>query len=296
MTLTPKRFYQLTILYVIILLPLGFWLAKSIIVFVTLIFLLSSIYIIRLYLKPPIHPEFISLFWVNCFLVIMLFILTDFGGIKDKYVENKSQLEQYSGIVPKTFMQTRGRHSTNYLGIGLKGFHCENHANDTCNKIYAYHGQKATLWYQPDTSSGNLVYEIQINGKKIYDFDSQRALFLQEKSKQTRQWSWTFLLVFLPNLWLAWQNRKIRKTLPQMTDEQVAELNKNIQENTEPVGCLGLIGVTFFMITCIASGVFAWRMFIKGDIATAVLLSVTSIVSAFLTYFCAKPSKKSPNS
>lgn len=291
--ITAKNFYYISIIYTVIMLPLGFWLAEKIIIFVSLLILLPAIWFTKFYQKPPINPNLMNLFWLIPFVVSVLFLLNGLD-IKDNFVENKSQLQQITGTIPEksTYIKSSRYYSTTFLELGDKRFHCENNVHDACHNIYQYKGQKAIVWYQPNTANGNLAYEIEVNGQKIYQFEKQKAVFLEQKSVATRQWFWTFILLVLPTIWLGWQDRKIRKSLPKMTPEQVAEFQKQLNENTESVGCLGLIGMMFFLVVSITSGTFAMILYIAKDIPSSVLLGFVTILTAFFTYLCVKPTKK----
>mgnify|MGYP000610244483 CR=1 FL=1 len=279
------------------MLPLGFWLAKPIVIFIALFILLLAIWSSKFYQKPPINPNLMNLFWLIPFIVSVLFLLNGLD-IMDNFVEHKSQLEQITGIIPEksTYIKASRYYSTTFLELADKRFHCTDNVHDACHNIYQYKGQKATVWYQPNTANGNLAYEIEVNGKKIYEFDSQKALFLEQKSVAIHQWFWTFVLLVLPTIGLGWQDRRIRKSLPKMTQEQVAEFQKQLNENTESAGCLGLIGMALFLTISIISGTFTMIMFIAKDMASSALLGFVTVLTAFFTYLSVKPAKKRPTS
>lgn len=237
-----------------------------------------------------------NLYWAIPFIVGIFFLLHGLN-IQDDFVENKSQLQQITGVIPEknTYKKSSRYYSTTYLEVADKAFHCMNNVHDDCHRIYQYKGQVATILYQPNTANGNLAYEIVINNEPIYEFNQQKAFFLQQKSLETHQWLWTLVLLVLPTIWLGCIDRKIRKSLPKMTKEELANFQKWQNENTESTGCLGFFGMMIFLTISIGCGTFSMIMFMGNDLPSAFLLAVVTVITAFVTYLCVKPKKKTSN-
>lgn len=294
--ISPKNFYHLTIAYIALVVPLGLWLADPLMIFVSLIPLLPTILFSKAYLKPPISPNFPNIFWLVSAIVMITFLMQG-QDITDSFVENKNQLQQITGVIPEnnTYIRYGRSYSTTYLKIADKAVHCADNTHDDCHKIYQYKGQPATVWYQPNTTNGNLAYEIQVNNLPIYEFDSQKALFIQQKNQRTHQWIWTFVLLGLPTLWLGWIDRKIRKSLPTMTKEEFEVAKKQQLAEYEPVGCLGLIFCTIFVGIAICCFLYTILLFMQHTLDSAIKWAGATFIFSYLTYLSIKPKKKNLN-
>jgi len=106
-----------------------------------------------------------------------------------------------------------------YLSCGI------NIGHNPCDLIYDYHGQTATIYWQPIgeyEKYHNLAYEVTVNDQIIYQFDKQLSYFISEQKLMKQQAYWFLSFYIFPLLLLLIiiiiNNRKI-KTLNQNTDD-----------------------------------------------------------------------------
>lgn len=286
-TISPKNFFCLTIAYTVLVVSLGIWLAEPYIIFIAFFILLLANLVSWRYLKPPIPPSATYYFWAIPIMTVIFFYAV--GGIaRDKDVENKTQLEQVVGTIPATHTEIKSRRSSStFVNIGDVAIHCSPSIYDDCEKIFQYKGQTASVWYQPNTSKGNLAYEIQVNNEPIYEFSQQKAVFMQYKNKKTHQWIWTFILLGFPPLILGWLDRQVRNSLPKMTHEEFETTKKQILAQHEPVTGIRKLLTFVFTLMAVCSLLYGAIVFTNPSIMSFLIWVATTITSFYLTYLCA---------
>lgn len=292
LTIAPKTFFYLTIAYTVLVVILGIWLAEPYLIFIAFFILLLANVVSWRYLKPPIPPSATYYFWAIPIIAIMFFYAVG-DIVNDKVVENKTQLEQVVGTIPAIHTEVKKRRSSStYVNIGDVAIHCSFSIYDDCEKIFQYKGQTATVWYQPNTSKGNIAYEIQVNNQPIYEFNQQKALLMQYKSKKTRQWIWTFILLGFPPLIMGWLDRQVRKSLPKMTHEEFENAKKQILAQHEPVTGIRKFSGLVFALMSVCSLFYGAVVFTNPSIMSFLVWIATTITSFYLTYVCATKKRK----
>lgn len=132
-------------------------------------------------------------------LLLMIFSASPAQKIFDNtsYINDKQKLSKTLGIIPKKANRVLiGRSSTYYfLTVHDWHFSCSRYQDDPCDAIYDYQGEKATIYFQELGEYRNLVYEIVVNGKTVYQFDEQLSHYLREQ-KITKQKSYLFFALY----------------------------------------------------------------------------------------------------
>lgn len=118
-------------------------------------------------------------------------------------------MKKITAIIPETYTDRLAedkRHTSikYYLTLQDMGtlkyveLQCAEDRDDYCQRVYDYHGQVATVYYQPNTKYLNLAYEIVINQQMIYQFDEQLSRFKVQRNKENIALLWLFILYILP--------------------------------------------------------------------------------------------------
>lgn len=231
---SPKVFYRLFVVYAIIAVIAGFKLAHFGVAFIAVIFFSFCAYIANRYTKPPVPSKNTSGLFL-CFIVvaIMLSLLSN-PFFNTDLITDKTQLQQITGIVPKEslYKPKVGKYGTSKMFLPLNNqlFHCRESTYDGCHLVYEYTGQNAKVWYQSNSEVGNLVYQIEINGKKVYEFESQLNKFKTYRNERIYEFIWTLLIFILPMLFFSWQSNRIYQTLPKMTTDEEQTANTQYDE------------------------------------------------------------------
>lgn len=112
---------------------------------------------------------------------------------------NKDKLIQITGIIPdKHFEVKKGKYTDHYFRLDNENLNCAETNDDICNRAYEYKGQIATAYYQNNTMNGKLLYELQVENHKIYDFDSQLQFYQNERKKINNDLCLLIILYGLP--------------------------------------------------------------------------------------------------
>lgn len=203
---TPKQFYHLMLIYLVMSFVLGCFLTNGGIVFIAT--LLGLISLLGAYLfsvdekvqdKNAVKKDIFAIFIMP---LIMLSLLLTSGGIFSKPLPlHKSQLNTTTGIVPETayhLKKTKG--ITEFLRINERNFICNNGYTPACGYVYQYKGKMATVYHD-----GNLVYEIVVHDDPpivVYEFYQQLHKFQEVRKKNLTDWFFAFLIYILPAVYL----------------------------------------------------------------------------------------------
>lgn len=282
---TNTQFVYISFIYAIVAPVVGVLIAEPMTSGIMMVLLLGFAFTTLFYIQPTIPPTFSN----GMSGIPLLMIIYAFAVIADiAYVDlpqDKSQLEQVTGIVPKEIVQTKEYPSA--LVINHVSVRCDYEDFDNCSRMEGYKGQQATVSYQPTSRVSNLVYEIEVNGQKVYDFDSQLATYQAERDRQRRELFWVVVLFLLPNVWLYWQDRRIRKNKPKMLYSEVRESIARQKENS---GLTAIIAM-FMMVDMIIAGVGAMLLAAHYFVAAAGVMTLFALASA-TTYWLIKPVKE----
>lgn len=282
---TAKQFVYISFIYAVVAPVVGVLIAEPITSSVMMILLLGFAFTTLFYIQPAIAATF-SNGVSGLPLLIIVFAFVQVADIA--YVElpqDKSQLQQVSGIVPARIEATKEYPSA--LVINHVSVRCDHLDYEDCSLMEEYKGKQATVYYQPTTRVSNLVYEIEVDGQKVYDFDTQLATYQAEKDRQRRELFWLVVLFLLPNIWLYWQDRRIRKITPKMSESERQQLLARQKED----GGLTMIIALFMMVDIIIASVGALLLSMHYFVAAAGVMTVFALASA-TTYWLIKPIKE----
>lgn len=255
---TPKQFFYTCLIYAIVFPVLGVFIAEPTISSYMFFLLVLSASITRNYLKPNISSKGYNIVTrLIPFIIIIAFIASCMtsGIFFTKIIEDKASLERMSGIIPDGAVNYRvGKHTSSSLLIRGARLHCKHHDRDSCSKAYDYSGQIADILYQTNTSVGNVVYEISVDGKKVYSYEDQLAYFKVEQRTNRRQWFLTFVLFGIPSYWFYKHDKRLRQATPKMSVEKEQALKKHQELANNEMGCAGAIGIFIFFPIVICAG------------------------------------------
>ena len=282
---TPKQFVCISFIYAIVAPVVGVLIAEPLTSAIMMVLLLGFAFITLFYIQPAIPPTFSNAMSG----MPLLMIIYAFAVIADvAYIdlpEDKSQLEQVTGTVPYRIVQTK--YFPSALVIGQVSARCDYQDYDDCSRMRDYKGKQATMMYQPKTRVDNLAFEIEVDGQKIYDFDSQLAAYQAEKDRQRKELFWVVVLFLLPNVWLYWQDKRIRKEKPKML---YSEVRQSIARQKKNAGLTAIISM-FVMVDMVIAGVGAMLLAAHYFVAAAGVMTIFALASA-TTYWLIKPVKE----
>lgn len=254
---TPKQFFYISLIYAVVFPVIGVFVADPMASAFMLFFLVISALVTRGYLKPSISskgynviPRIIPLILIIGFIASCM----TSGIFFTKIIEDKASLERVNGTIPNEKFNYRvGKHTSSSLLIRGTRLHCRYHDRDNCSKAYDYSGQTADVLYQSGTWVGNVVYEINIDGKKVYRYEDQLAYFKQEQRTSRRQWFLTFMLFGIPSYWFYKHDKRLRKATPKISIEKEQMLKESQESVANEAGCAGAIGVLLFLAVAIGT-------------------------------------------
>ena len=254
---TPKQFFYTSLVYAIVFPVIGVFIADPMASAFMLFFLILSALITRNYLKPNISSKGYNFVIRNIPLIMIIGFIASCmtsGTFFAKIIEDKANLERVSGIIPdEGFNQRVGKHSSSSLIIRDTRLHCRYDDRDSCRKAYDYSGQVADILYQSDTWVGNVVYDISVDGKKVYRYEDQLAYFKLEQRTARLQWLLTFILFGIPSFWFYKHDKRLREATPKMSIEKEQALKKHQELAANEAGCAGAIGIILFLTVAICA-------------------------------------------
>lgn len=243
------------------------------------------------YQNPPLYPSQrygVVFARVGALFMVISFIQQlIFSGIlfQEPVIQQKNQLNQIKTTLPKhpTTIRSSKSHQS-FLELNHARFRCLEDDKDVCDKAYDFYGQSATVLYYPDRFHGNVIYEIKVGGHDIYQFEHQKATFIENRKKLLRQFLLALLFYVLPAVVFWFIDKAVSADIP-IADEQ------NIQQETDRqnrlmahmgvggiiIMSIGFMGVMFGVLSLMLS----WKTSDWADI----LLSVAFILfCAFIIY------------
>lgn len=179
------------------------------------VLILSSVYH---YKNPPIkNNKFI--FITPIFALAYSFVFNSGILFQDEFITNKSQLSSVTATVPAEYEHVQkggGKYSRthHYFVIGDVKLHCSNDNYDECQKAYAYKNQTATVLY-----ADGLLYDMEVDGQKIYDFHEQLAKFQDDRKKKIYDFIASLILFGIPSLVFFFLDKQV------IRDIEVIEVN-----------------------------------------------------------------------
>lgn len=224
-SITPIMFFWLnavvwSLLLICGYLLLGFWQIFIIIIMVVLI--LSSVYHYR---NPPIrNNQFI--FTTPIFALAYGFVINSGILFQDDFITDKSQLSSVIATVPAEYEYVRiggGKYSRthHYFVIGDVKLHCSDDNYDKCEKAYAYKDQTATVLY-----ADGLLYDMEVDGKKIYEFNEQLAKFQHDRQKKIYEFITSLVLFGIPSLVFFFLNKRVIRDIEIIEDDKKEKTKK----------------------------------------------------------------------
>ncbi len=314
---TPKQLYYISIGYVVIASLLGYFLSGWLIALMGAFGGLQIINSVRelnqqdkLRDKQKSKKEWFVYFSIP---FAIIFYLVFYGGVlfREDFVINKNELSQTTGIIPanSTKKETgsgKSRRTYYYLTINDINLHCSEDDYDDCDKIYTHKDKTATVYYQPDTKNGNLVYEIVVNNTKIYTFEEQLTKFQYKRHQENRQFFWAFILYFLPAFYFIFAHRSAVEYIDEMSEDEKEEYDtqlkiKEYKEKIEQtkkqrvaIKDYGIFGFLVFLfgLACfiIAMGLFLFASDLQETIRL-ILFAVFMIIGGVCTYYSYQSAK-----
>lgn len=304
---TPKQFFHLTIIYVVVAGILAYFLSGGMIAFmasVMSVHLIATAYHLQKVEKVRDKQKLLKQ-WFHCFAIPfgLVFYLVMYSGFlfREEFVLQKDQLQQVSGVIPHehTYESRRSGKSSRsfyYLTINDINFHCSEDDFDDCENIYAYKDKNATVYYQSDTKNGNLVYEIIVNDVNplvVYEFDNQLKSFQENRKKENLQFIFAFILYFLPAFYFLFLYRGMVAQLQEMDDdekeifdiENTQQNLKNQQIQIKDYGIFGFISFVIGIILLSFSLIFGLIFFIDKNIGVFLVFLIMLIISITMIYF-----------
>ena len=290
---TPKQFFYTSLVYAIVFPVIGVFIADSMVSAYMLFFLILSALVTRTYLKPVISSNGYNVITgIIPFIIIITFLFNSSISFT-KIAEDKTKLEQVSGVIPdEPFNRRVGKNTSSSLLIRNTRLHCKYYDRDSCSQAYGYSGQTANILYQPGTWIGNVVYEISVDGKKLYRYEDQLAYFRAEQRTDRRQWFLTFLLFGFPSYWFYKHDKRLRKATPKRSIEEEQTLKKSQELAANEAGCAGAIGIILFLTVAICAALAGIIHFAIHKFGLSVLYLGLAGICWYVLVILSKPSSE----
>lgn len=289
--ITPRYFLYSAMLYFSIAIALGFWLTNILIpifIAIAMPFVLLQM-IAYLNYKFAEKDTYYSFYFI---LFAVIISLVNLGYVyMPSYITQKEKLQHTSGIIPQeaTLDKGVGKNSrdSKYLEVNDINFNCSENRMDACEKVYDFAGQTATIYYQYGAKTENMVYEIAINGNKIYDFDNQLYQFQKQRYKEVKELAWAILLYLVPSIIFIVIGHYI--DVPVITEAQKQLIQRRLQLQKEKANQEGMVLPTLVLLnTLFVFCVWVGAMFFSDSMLMKVGLSVALLASCVFTYFAFK--------
>lgn len=254
---TPRQLFYIIFAYLVITIILGYFLVEPFTLFIVCIGAIFTLNGASSLLKPYQSIGKFDLIFLPIGLV--LFLLSDTHILKQQdFILDKSQLQHITATVPehkntikviKTNARTVYTAEEHYLTINGANFHCRKYTTDLCEKIFDYKNKTATIYYQANSSVGNLVYEIVVDGQAIYQFDQQLAIFQKQRSIENASWFFAILLYILPLIYLFYL---YNQAIPIRNQELLQYVRIPYGETIITMRDLGVMGIISFIFAMIS--------------------------------------------
>lgn len=239
---TLKQYVYIFLTYAIIAHTIAYFVLKK--SYFNIALLLSCaffIYIIILVRMQKIRDRFSLKFntWILVFFWLFIFFFVMFENIltRRSFVEEPYKLKQTTIVVPVTYHATssgKARHFKYlYAEEVKKVFHCLEDFYDACMDIYQYHGKMATIYYQRHTKVDNLIYEIVVDGQRIYQFEQQLSAFKAQRKAENIAVLWLLFLYFLPAIYFIKQHHRVVHSIPEMNNDEKLDYDNQRYKNQQ---------------------------------------------------------------
>lgn len=304
--ITAKQLFILGVLYTLIAAPLGFYLANSAIAFLSLFCLAGLLWQLYDYQRETTRQDNkFAFFYLSVIFVIHLVMSGYFD--RAEFITQKEQLQQTSGIIPQeaTIIKNSGRRSSDqrYLTINNINFNCLENKIDACYGVYDFAGQNAMLYYQSGAKNGNLVYEIIVDDKVIYQFDRQLAKFSQLREKENQEIFWAFIIYVLPSLLLYVISRYVVAGVTISSQEQINTIdNRNTKKHQQirklhykKQGIFGTILKTIMIAISVCLLFMVWVFWSQDLSKQAGMAFIGFVLCASATYMLSKSYAPNPS-
>ncbi len=222
---TPTMFFWLNVVVWSLLLIFGFWLLgffKIIMMIIASVMILSAVYH---YQNPPIKDN--SFVFITPIVALVYSFIFHSGILfKDDLITDKSQLSIIHETVPAEYEYVKiggGKYSQthHYFVIGDVKLHCSDDSHDECQEAYAYKDKMATVLY-----ADGLLYDMEVDGKKIYEFKEQLAKFQQDRKEEIEDFITLMILFGIPSLVLFLLSKRVIRDIEKIEEEDKKEKTK----------------------------------------------------------------------
>lgn len=241
--ISAKHFFYLNSIYSIIAIISVYLLIKDLTIGIVapVIILPATLVVAYQLLHPPIVKNPVIYFLIP--LMVILQTISSNFLYERKIINDKTRLQSLTSTLPlKPTKYTYGKafNHRSFLVVDNTMFRCSRDRYDNCNLVYDYVGKQATILYayfdtyqyaKKRKANTYLVYEINVNGKKIYDFDSQRNKFIAIRANLINQLVLLYILLFIPQLLLGYLYIQIIRNLPSISVEEKKVINEQKRLN-----------------------------------------------------------------
>lgn len=303
--ITAKQLFILGVLYTLIAVPLGFYLANSATAFLSLFCLVGLLWQLYDYQREITRQDNKFVFF---YLPVIFVIHLVMSGYFDRaeFITQKEQLQQTSGIIPQeaTIIKKSSRRASDqrYLTINNINFNCLENKIDACYGVYDFAGQNATLYYQSGAKNGNLVYEINIDDKTIYQFDRQLAIFSKIREKENQEIFWAFVIYVLPSLLLYMISRYVVAGITIASQEQINAIDDRSAKKHQKIrkshykkqGIFGTILKTIMIAISVCLLFMVWVFWSQDLLKQAGMAFIGFVLCATATYMLSKSYAPNP--
>lgn len=232
--------------YAIIVTIIGLFVFNFFFVFFITLFLLFVSFSIHYYKKHQKPNGNIGL--IILFLSLFLVSAYQQTTVKVDDIQTKDELSKKVGVIPEK--RTRiyiGRTDQYFLTINNIHFSCGYAKRQyACQEVYQYHGKTATIYYKHFGKHSNIVYEISIDDKIIYQFDEQLSYWTAHSKSIKSGGYWSFALYGIPMLFfvilMIIDNRHLKQT-NLITHQEIPSDN-----NDEWLLSLGALGAILVIV------------------------------------------------
>lgn len=140
---------------------------------------------------------------------LTLVYLSHLPSLNHHFVNNREYLQKTEIIVPsKPTCTKNNRFNSCSFKANDMYFNCNYdiraRQDDDCESLYRYGGQKANVFYQP-IDKVNLIYELDLESQKPYEFTQQYITFQSQQNIAKRTIFWLLLSFVIPSLFLYFQ-------------------------------------------------------------------------------------------
>lgn len=222
---TPTMFFWLNVVVWSLLLIFGYWLLGFFEIIMMMMASVMILFAVYHYQNPPIKDNNF-IFITPIVALVYSFIFHSGILFKDDLITDKSQLSIIHETVPAEYEYVKiggGKYSQthHYFVIGDVKLHCSDDNHDECQEAYAYKDKMATVLY-----ADGLLYDMEVDGKKIYEFKEQLAKFQQDRKEEIEDFITLMILFGIPSLVLFLLSKRVIRDIEKMEEEDKKEKTK----------------------------------------------------------------------